>query len=157
MYQILYPWCIIQWITKIYKRANFLLYKHALILFKLIRSQVYTTEWNALNFNQILTSRQTKFLAIRANKRKVGLNALANRVFVLNNRIPLEWFNMSFETFKVHSKQEFILYYFCEMWFVNFILRLTAVEIAILIGQVVKMESSSTLDLLFPKGGYVIA
>ena len=88
--------------------AKFLLYKHALSLFKLINCPDFTTKWVALNFNQIITSRQTKFLAVRANKRKVGLNALANRVSILNNRIPLSWFNMTFDTFKAHCKEEFI-------------------------------------------------
>ena len=69
----------------------------------------FTTEWVALNLNQILTSRQARFFATRSNNRKVGLNALANRVYILNNRIPLNWFNMSYETYKVHCKKEFIL------------------------------------------------
>ena len=63
--------------------AKFLLYKHA-SLFKLINCPDFTTKWVALNFNQIITSRQTKFLAVRANKRKVGLNALANRFYFTN-------------------------------------------------------------------------
>ena len=94
-----------------YKRATpviFLLYKHTITLFKLINDLTFTTEWVTINFNQILTLRQTKFLATKANKRKVGLNTLAIRVYKLNNRIPLEWFNMSFDTFKVHSKKEFV-------------------------------------------------
>ena len=93
-----------------YNRAtheNFLLYKHAISLFKLINDPTFTTEWVALNFNQILTSRQTKFIATKTNKRKVGLNALANRAYILNNRVPLEWFNLSFNSFKVHCKKEF--------------------------------------------------
>ena len=95
-----------------YNRATpekFLLYKHAITLFKLMNDPTFTTEWVALNFNQIFTSRQSRFLATKANNRKVGLNALANRVYILNNRIPLDWFNMSFATFKVHCKKEFIL------------------------------------------------
>ena len=95
-----------------YNRATpekFLLYKHAITLYKLMNDPTFTTEWVALNFNQIFTSRQSRFLATKANNRKVGLNALANRVYILNNRIPLDWFNMSFATFKVHCKKEFIL------------------------------------------------
>ena len=66
-----------------------MLYKHALVLFKLLNNTDYTTlhytmEWSAQNFNQILTSRQTKFLSTKGNKKKVRLNALANRVFILN-------------------------------------------------------------------------
>ena len=94
-----------------YHRATperFLLHKHTISLFKLINDPTFTTEWVALNFNQILTSRQTKFLATKTNKRKVGLNALANRVYILNNRIPLDWFNLSLDSFKVHCKKEFI-------------------------------------------------
>ena len=70
-----------------YHRATpdkFMLYKHALVLFKLLNNTDYTMEWRALNFNQILTSRQTKFLSTKGNKKKVRLNALANRVFILN-------------------------------------------------------------------------
>ena len=98
-------------IHKMFNRATpekFLLYKHALCLYKLMTTDNHTTEWAALNFNQILTSRQTFFMAIRAHKKKVGLNAFANRIFILNRRIPLIWFGMSLETFKIHCKKEFI-------------------------------------------------
>ena len=61
----------------------------------------YTIEWAALNFNQISTPRQINFIAKRANIKKVGLNAFANRVYILNNRIPLSWFDMSIEMFKI--------------------------------------------------------
>ena len=32
----------------------------------------------------------------------------ANRTFILNDRIPLNWFNLSFETYKVKCKIEFL-------------------------------------------------
>ena len=58
-----------------YNRAtpeNYLLYKHALCLFKLINCEPpHTYEWVALNFNQILTSRQTTFKIMRNNKKKL--------------------------------------------------------------------------------------
>ena len=66
-------------------------------------------EWLELNFNQVFTSRQTKFITLKTNRRKVGLNALANRAFILNNKIPLEWINMSLNTFKVYWKKEFLI------------------------------------------------
>ena len=94
-----------------FKRANperFLLYKTALNLFKLMNSTSNTIEWVALNFNQILTSRQSNFITVKANRKKVGLNAFANRTFILNNKIPLKWFNMTLETFKIHCKKEFL-------------------------------------------------
>ena len=96
-----------------YHRATphkFMLYKHALSLYKVINGSDTNLEWAALNFNQILTSRQTMFLSSKCNNKKVGLNALANIFFIINNQIPLTWFNMSIETFKVHCKKTFILY-----------------------------------------------
>ena len=65
-----------------------------------------TREWLELNFNQVFTSRQTKFITVKTNIRKVGLNALANRAFILNNKIPLEWLNLTFDTYKVYCKKK---------------------------------------------------
>ena len=88
---------------------NYLLYKHALCLFKLLTEQnTHTYEWIALNFNQILTSRQVKFKAVKANRKRVGLNALANRLSILNDRIPLDWLNLSYESYKIKCKNEFL-------------------------------------------------
>ena len=87
---------------------KYLLYKHALTLHKLINNDNYTTEWVALNFNQTLTSRQTHFNTLKNNRKRVGLNALANRLYILNNRIPLTWLNLSLDTFKIHCKKEFL-------------------------------------------------
>ena len=67
-----------------------------------------TIEWAALNYNQILTSRQTKFISTKTNKRKVGINAIANRLNTLNNKIPLSWLNLSYVTYKLHCKKEFM-------------------------------------------------
>ena len=65
-------------------------------------------EWSALNYNLIITTRQTMFISGKNNKKKVGLNALANRLFVVNNLVPLAWLNMAIETFKIHCKRKFI-------------------------------------------------
>ena len=68
-------------------------------------TQKPTLEWCALNSEQILTSRQLNFKIRRSNNLKVGLNALACRLFILNDMIPLQWFNKSFDTFKVNCKK----------------------------------------------------
>ena len=67
-----------------------LMYKHSLALFRLYNHNEPTLEWCALLFNQVLTSRQTKFKSKKSNKLKVGLNALAKRFFILNDQIPLD-------------------------------------------------------------------
>ena len=89
---------------------KYLMYKHALSLHKLMNNDNYTTEWVALNFNQTLTSRQTNFFTLKNNRKRVGMNAFAKRVFILNGKIPLTWFEMSFDTFKVNCKAKFLIY-----------------------------------------------
>ena len=75
---------------------NFLMYKHALALYRL---------WH---YNQILTSRQTKFKSKKSNKLKVGLNAIVNRFHILNNQIPISWLEGGYESFKVKCKELFL-------------------------------------------------
>ena len=80
-------------------------YKLALCLFKLYNKDFNLIEFEILNFNQILIGRQTNFIKSKSNSLKVGINSLANRLFVINNGIPLNWLNMSIDTFKVHCKK----------------------------------------------------
>ena len=87
---------------------KYLLYKHALALYKLYWSDEPTNEFCALNYNSILTSRQTNFITTKDNKRRVGLNALANRFYPLNNRIPLMKLNKSLNSYKIFCKNEFL-------------------------------------------------
>ena len=96
---------------EMYNRAtpeNFLLYKYSLELHQLFNTNEYNTEWVYLNLNQKYTSRQSKFITIKSNQKKVGLNALANRLSVLNNKIPLKMFNSSHDSFKIFSKKMFL-------------------------------------------------
>ena len=51
-------------------------------------------------YNQILTSRQTKFKSRKTNNLKVGLYALSNRFYVLNDQIPLNLLGGGYEIFK---------------------------------------------------------
>ena len=87
---------------------KYLLYKHALSLHKLYNSNVHSMEWVALNVNQINTSRQTNFISTKSHKKRVGLNALANRFFILNNKIPLAELSKSLNTFKIFCKIKFM-------------------------------------------------
>ena len=98
---------------EMYNRAHpekFLLYRHALLLYKLFNENSHTNEWVHLNFNQILTSRQSTFIATKNNRKRVGLNAIANRLYVLNGRIPLDWFSYGLDTYKIKCKKEFVNY-----------------------------------------------
>ena len=83
---------------------SWMVYKHAIMLYRLYNGADHSTEWQWLNFLQILTSRQTTFNCQRGHKLKVGSNALANRLNILNGKLPLSWFNLEISTFKVKCK-----------------------------------------------------
>ena len=66
---------------KTYDRAipeQMMMYKLALILFKIYNSNYNSIEFIMLNFNQIFSPQQTKFITSQSNHTKVGLNSLAN-------------------------------------------------------------------------------
>ena len=71
-----------------------IMYKCAIQLHKLYNFIGYSFEWNCLNWNQIFSSRQTTFLTMKTNNTKVGLNALSNKLSILNSLIPLSWLNV---------------------------------------------------------------
>ena len=59
--------------------------------------------------NQVLTSRQTTFITHKANKNKVGLNALlANILYILNGKISFDCLNISINSFKTKCKIEIL-------------------------------------------------
>ena len=90
--------------------AMYLSYKMAISLYRHYNSENYSLEWVSLNYNQIITSRQTKFISSKAHIKRVGINALANRFYILNNTIPFFWLNLSYITFKLKCKSQFLLY-----------------------------------------------
>ena len=86
------------------------LYKTTLCLFKLYKFDYNPLEFALLNFNQILTGRQTNFISLKSNVGKVGINCLANRLTVINNKIPLNWLNLSLNSYKINCKKLFLNY-----------------------------------------------
>ena len=83
----------------------FMPYKLAIQLHKLYNVGNFSLDWIALNFDQILTSRQTNFLISKSNKHKVGMNILPNRFSVVNGIILLLWLNYSLDRFKINVKK----------------------------------------------------
>jgi hypothetical protein len=83
-------------------------YKLALLLYKTINEEILEEDRLSLNFNQILTNRQSKFGINKTNRLLVGMNTLHNRFHKLNGKIPLDWFNKGELSFKVHCKKQFI-------------------------------------------------
>ena len=79
--------------------------KLALCLFKLYNTDFNSVEFSLLNFNQVITSRQTTFRTIKINRTRIGLNLLTNRLYHINGDVPLELLNLSIGTFKVKCKK----------------------------------------------------
>ena len=93
------------------KRATpsmFTNYKLALMLHNLYNSDLMSDEWIHLNLNQVFTSRQTMFHINKNNNLNVGMNALSNRLHLINDKIPLEWMNKSYNSFKMSCKNYFL-------------------------------------------------
>ena len=82
--------------------------KCALLLHKMYSGTKWNNEWLHLNFNEINTSRQTKFVISRSNNFKCGLNATCNKFVHLNRKIPLDWLNLNFNSYKVKCKEYFL-------------------------------------------------
>jgi hypothetical protein len=76
-------------------------YKLALMLQNIYNSENQSVEWIQLNLNQVFTSRQTYFHINRQNKLTVGMNALSNRLYFINDKIPFELLNKQYESYKI--------------------------------------------------------
>ena len=106
-----FPYMSFEALHRISNRATptmFSHYKLALMLHILYNTEVYTTEWIHLNVNHVITSRQTSFHINKTNNLNVGMNALANRLNLINDKIPLELLNKSYNSFKIECKKLFL-------------------------------------------------
>ena len=52
---------------------------------------------------------EQKILLIKNNNYEIGINSLANRLYYINNQVPLEWLNMSMNMFKIHCKKRLLI------------------------------------------------
>ena len=62
----------------------------------------------SLIFKSGVNFKAKNFITHKTNKNKVGLNALANRLYILNGRIPLDWLNLSINSFKTKCRIEIL-------------------------------------------------
>ena len=96
---------------KIMNRATpdmFSKYKYSLLLYKTFNDDTHSDEWIHLNLNIINTSRQSDFKINRSNKTRQGMNITCNKFLQLNGKIPLSWFNLPFNSFKIKCKKLFL-------------------------------------------------
>ena len=88
--------------------AQFMIYKHALLLHSVSNNQTPFNDWLDLNLNQNFNTRETNFRAFNRNNYKVGKNKISERLSVLNGKIPLEWLNLDKISYKLKCKQKFL-------------------------------------------------
>ena len=84
------------------------LYKHALLLYKIIKFKIPQLDWIDLNFQQTFTSRSETFKFFKTNNYKIGCNNICNRLHIINNKIQYNWVTESFDSFKLKCKGVFL-------------------------------------------------
>jgi hypothetical protein len=91
--------------ASLHKMANratpemFLKYKMSLLLYRTFNNEIPENDWLSLNFDQIITSRQSVFLTHKNNNYNVRLNISSNKFCVLNGKIALDWLNLPINSF----------------------------------------------------------
>ena len=84
------------------------IYKHAIMLHKLLRDEFCENELMWLNFQIVDNARSLTWSFIKRQNYDVGKNILLNRMHVLNNKIEKNWINLSLNTYKVKCKEKFV-------------------------------------------------
>ena len=94
------------------KRAlpeNMCMYKHALMLYKLLRNDLCDDELMYLNFQIADNDRSATMSFFKRQKYDVGKNILLNRLHILNNKIEKNWINLKLDSYKIKCKELFLL------------------------------------------------
>ena len=100
--------------TQIHKSASrampdqMIIYKHALVMHKLINSCQPEQEFLNLNFQLNQNPRIQHANFFNRSNYESGKNILLNRLSHLNNKIPKDWLELSLDTFKVKCKTLFL-------------------------------------------------
>ena len=92
------------------KRAlpmNFAKYRLAIQLFKIYNGYCINDDWLDMNTQQNFNARNLMFHINDVSNRRIGRNIFCNRLTVLNDRIHLDWLNLSLNAFKLKAKMIF--------------------------------------------------
>ena len=92
--------------------SQIMLYQLSLSLHKRYNEDSWSLNFETVTVidQMILTSRQVNFQILRNNRRKIGLNTTANKLYHISNLISLERLNLKFVHFKKLSKIQFLKY-----------------------------------------------
>ena len=84
-------------------------FKTAIVLHKIINNERMSFEWQQLFFNQNFNQRNFRANFRDLSKRKIGKNLITNRLGIINNKIPYDWFNLNIMSYKLKCKELFLL------------------------------------------------
>jgi hypothetical protein len=96
---------------KMYNRSTpyiFALYQTALNFYDLVHNKLPNADYVKLDQNTMTDRRNVKFIFIRSNNYKVGLNSIVNRLRSVSNLIDKTWIDMPRNSFKVLCKTNII-------------------------------------------------
>ena len=96
---------------KFEKRAlpmDFSKYRLAIQLHKIYNGTSMTDDWIDMNTQQNFNTRNEKFHITDMSRLKIGINMICNRLKVLNDKINLDWLNLSLISYKLKMKEVFL-------------------------------------------------
>ena len=85
-------------------------FKQALQLYHTFNEIIPLNDWLSRIFYHANKSGQTTFNIRKSNLHVVGMNVLNNRFRKLNNKLPLDWFNLTINLFKLSCKKLFLTF-----------------------------------------------
>ena len=84
-------------------------YKMAIQLHKIYNGVEMNSDWVDMNHQQNFNARSRMFQINDYSRLKIGKNILCNRLNELNNRVDLDWLNLSLISFKLKMKSIFLI------------------------------------------------
>ena len=89
-------------------KCQYMNYRHALLMYNLIRKCSPDEEFMQLNFQANLNPRIKHQNFFQIQNYNVGHNILINRLASLNDKIEQSWLSLSYSTFKIKCKSLFL-------------------------------------------------
>ena len=83
-------------------------YRLAIQLHKIYNESSMNDDWMDMNVQQNFNTRNEKFHITDMSRLKIGINIMCNRLKVLNDKINLDWLNLSLTSYKLKMKEIFL-------------------------------------------------
>ena len=87
---------------------DFIKYRLSIQLHKIYNGTSMNEDWIDMNYQQNFNTRNRKFHITDNSRLKIGINIMSNRLKVLNDKIDLDWLNLSLNSYKLKMKEIFL-------------------------------------------------